>query len=74
MNTVNQPIRDTSVLYLGHSSRGACKTEVPRIAGGDTRSVCVEGDTMVTYSLPNSKGMRLWQGGGGGQTPLHPNP
>ena len=63
MNTVNQPIRDTSVLYLGHSSRGACKTEVPRIAGGEQQK-CVCGNTMVTYSLPNSKD-------GGQMPPMH---
>ena len=42
LNTVNQPIRGTSVLLLEHSSRGA-KLKFKELGMGMTQEVCVGG-------------------------------
>ena len=55
MNTVNQPIKDTSVLYLEQSPKGGAKLRFQELGGGGTRSVW-GGNTVVTYGLPNFKG------------------
>ena len=79
MNTVNQPIKDTLVLYLEQSPKGGGKTEVPRIGwggggGGEggTRSVW-GGQYCGNIWLAKFQGGKLQRGGGGGNAP-RPSP
>ena len=75
MNTVNQPIRGTSVLLLEHSSRGA-KLKFKELGMGMTQEVCVWGGGVILWNIQLAKfqGDKITARGGGGQMPLHPSP